>query len=277
MKRAAGPTRRGFTFLLVLGLLALAVVLTGVMLERQRTQGAIVQMQMENIERHHELLSVRDIARRWFQESTSDEDLLIWSATGEVATAIRMPGGQVYQVRVSDGQGTVCARMDKADRLGMRDRLLEILRRLPEGRPDLIRKSGPIQISFNGAASEVIDALAQDDVDMAGAMHRLRAAGVADREAFITAMESAGLNSEDYAWALDLLAFKPVLWRLRIDVFEGDDEPREYTVLVERRVNVAYVYEWRSIPMETFVPAAGDDPNSLAGADDRVDGSARRR
>lgn len=274
----APASRRGFTFLLVLGLLALSVVITGVMLERQRTQGAMVRMQTDNIERHHELLSVRDIARRWFQESTQDDQLLQWAATGEIASAIRMPGGQVYQIRVSDGQGTICARMDKAERIGMRDRLLEMLRRLPPQRPDLIRRSGPIKISFNGAPPEVIDALAGDDVEMATAMHALRARGVADQAAFTTAMESAGLNTEDFAWALELLAFNPTLWRLEIEVFEGEDEPRQYTVLVERRVNLAYVYEWRAIPAEVFtIYAPGEDPNALPGAETPPDGSGRTR
>lgn len=277
MTRDPAP-RRGFTFLLVLGLLALSVVITGVMLERQRTQGALVRMQTDNIERHHELLSVRDIARRWFQESTDDGQLLQWAASSEVASAIRMPGGQVYKVRVSDGQGTICARMDKAARMGMRDRLLEMLRRLPGDRPDLIRRSGPMQISFNGAPPEVIDALAGDDFEMANAMHELRGRGVADQAAFTSAMESAGLNTEDFAWALELLAFNPTLWRLEIEVLEGPDEPRRYTVLVERRVNIAYVYEWRSIPAEVFdVYGPGEDPNAYPGSETRPDGSGRTR
>lgn len=260
-------TRRGFTFLLVLGLLALAVITLGVGLERQRTQGAIVAMQAGNIQRHHELLSVRDIAGRWFVgKDITDDQLLQWAAADAVAAAIRLPGGRVIQIRVSDGQGAVCARLDRAERIGMRDTLLDILRRLPEGRGDLIRRSGPIQISFNGAPPEVIDALAGDDLDFARAMHDLQGQGVADRDAFTTAMEAAGLNSEDFAWALELLDFRPVLWRLWIDVLDGA-ETREYTVLVERRVNIANVYEWKSIPVEVFDPtrSRGTDDGSAPG------------
>lgn len=254
----SASSRRGFTFMLVLGLLALAVIMLGWGLERQRTQNGIVAMQIDNIERHHELLSVRDIARKWFvRPENTNEQMLEWAASTEPAMVRRMPGGKVISIRVEDGQGTVCARLDKAEQVGMRDRLLEMLRRLPEGRGDLVRRSGPVKISFNGAPTEVIDALAGEDVEMARAMHDLRDRGVADRDAFTQAMDAAGLNSEDFAWALELLDFQPVLWRLLIDVIDRG-ETRSYSVLVERRVNVGYIYEWRSIPVERLVELPAD-------------------
>nr|AQQ75200.1 hypothetical protein [uncultured bacterium] len=259
MSRACACTsRRGFTFMLVLGLLALSVVMLGWGLERQRVQNRVVQLQIDNIERHHELLSIRDIARKWFLRAENNDDkMLEWAASAEPAMIRRMPGGRVITIRVEDGQGTVCARLDKAEQIGMRDRLLDILRRLPEGRGDLVRRSGPVKISFNGAKPEVIDALAGDDAEMGKAMHRLRAKGVADRDAFTRAMEDAGLNSEDFAWALELLDFRPTLWRLLVDVVDRG-QTRSYSVLVERRANLGYVYEWRSVPNEPLPALPGD-------------------
>ena len=106
-------TRRGYTLLLAVIVLAMSTAVIGWNLRRSSLRARAGQMQVDRYALHHEMLGVRDIVTVWLQRDADKSKLPEYARSGAVAYEVTLPGGKVVRVRVRDGQGTILANLNK--------------------------------------------------------------------------------------------------------------------------------------------------------------------
>lgn len=261
----ATPPRRGFVFILVLGLLVLGSIMLGVALSRASNQTLAVQRQIDNYRRHHELLGVLDVVEHWLknQPSTKIREHVI---NNDVIYRMVVSGDIVIVVRVFDGQGRVLTRIDQARDHIAREWMLSMLARMPQDQPELFRSQGPAQISLLGAPEPVIRAIAGDSDELYEGLRAAQDAKVTDGAAFLSSLTKAGVASSTAQDVMRLMTLDPKLYRLEAEVVQGDDI-RLYEILMTGD-NKPVVLELKSMPRgsKTFEERMNDPTEAL---DDR--------
>lgn len=248
MNRRPRRHRRGFAFLMVLMLLAVAAILVGASLQRSAVASLMTARQLEGYQRHHEMLGIRDYGRSWIQKAENKpEQLAKYAQSDEPAHRFVVDKSIVILITVQDGQGTVLRSLSNVGNAETRRWVVEVLSRLPLDRPDLTRRSGPPQVSLHAAPDEVLDALAGFDSRVLAGLREARDRRAANPTELQQALQKH--NVEDLAaHALSQnITFEPSLWRLNVEVVYTDHVNR-YTLLAEKRNNMTELHEWRPVP-----------------------------
>jgi len=165
----------------------------------------------------------------------------------------------VILISVQDGQGTVLRSLDAVQDPDTQRWLVEVLSRLPQGRPDLTRRSGNWRISLNAAPDEVLEALAAFDGRTLEALREARTAK--DPTEFQMIMERRRVEPLVQQVLMNGLVFEPTLWRMNIEVVHPDRISR-YTLLAEKKLNSTKLHEWRPVgeseAQRTFTSSLSD-------------------
>lgn len=261
----AAPPRRGFVFILVLGLLVLGSIMLGVALSRASNQTLAVQRQIDNYRRHHELLGVLDVVEKWLKDQPSSK-IREHVINNDVIYRMVVSGDIVIVVRVFDGQGRVLTRIDQARDHIAREWLLTVLSRMPHDQPELFRSQGPTEISLLGAPEPVIRAIAGDSDELYEGLRAAQEAKVTDGAAFLNQLTKAGVASSTAQDVMRVMTLDPKLYRLEAEVVQGDDI-RLYEILMTGD-NKPVVLELKSMPRgsKTFEQRMSDPTEAL---DDR--------
>jgi hypothetical protein len=248
--------RRGFTMLLVIGLMAMAATVIAFNLRRITFRAGVVQRQVEQYELHHEIQGVRDIVLLWLSNPAVRSDLTEHAGSEDPAHTVTMADGLSVRVYVRDGQGTLLANLTNATDLSQRELMITALSRLPENRPDLIRRSGPMEMSFYAMPHEVIEAISSDP-QVAEALKILQTDPEITRANISARVSDLGGSMEAFQRIRQAITFTPELWGLDVVAFdpgadEAEDQYRLYTVLAQVRGPLPVIFEWRPVDRDEF-------------------------
>jgi len=246
-RRPNRTTRRGFAMPVVMALLVVASLFITVAFQRQSQQSLMVQRQLAEYRRHHEMFGVRAITHLWLEENFGSlHELATRPDEVDFAYGFVLPTGAVIRIFVRDGQGAIHVDPVELDD-ARREMNEEILRRLPEGRPELVRRVGPAQISVNAAPREVLMAMVEEEDADAFAERVLsaRRRSDIDRTEFERILRlRGGVDDAERNVLLNLVTFSPGLWRLDIHVTDDQGE-RIFHMLTDRpRQGRIAVHEW---------------------------------
>jgi hypothetical protein len=278
MVQVAGRTRgeggekagtRGYALLVSLVVLALATMILGWNLRRMSVLGASVEIRTEGYREHHEQLGVRDLASVWISRLTNGgnapaEELLEIAGDGEVDFQVVLPEGRLIELWLSDGQARYLANLSAADDADHRAEMLRVLERLPEDRPDLVRLSGPPELSIRNADDALLEALAGDRPEVFAALRSVRAMESPTRADVNRAITEAGVQIAELPPTLRRVVVEPTLWS--VDARASDfpapagasaQRTRWYRVLVDVSRRVAANHEWRRLSEREFELARG--------------------
>lgn len=247
---------RGFTMLLVIGVMAIATTVIAFNLKRLNFRAGSVQRQIEQYELHHEIQGVRDIVTLWLSNPTTRTKLSEHAGSEEPAHTVTMAGGLTVRVFVRDGQGTLLANLANTDDVAQQELMITALTRLPENRPDLIRRSGPIQMSFYAMPHEVIEAISPDEI-IASGMIELQSDPEVTRANLSTKLLELGAEMAAFQQIRPMITLSPEVWGLDVVAFdpaaaEAEDQYRLYTVLAQVSGPLPVIYEWRPVGLEEF-------------------------
>jgi len=248
--------RRGFTMLLVIGLLAMAATVIAFNLKRISFRAGVVQRQIEQYELHHEIQGVRDIVHLWLSNPAVRSQLTERAGSDIPAHTVTMADGLSVRVYVRDGQGTLLANLTNAPDLAQRELMITALSKLPDDRPDLIRRSGPMEMSFYAMSHEVIEAISPDP-QIADALKILQTDPDITRANISAKVSELGGSMEAFQRIRQTIIFSPELWGLDVVAFdpkaiEAEDQYRLYTVLAQVRGPLPVIYEWRPVDRDEF-------------------------
>lgn len=270
MTRAAVPhdaraARRAFALPIVILLTLAGSLVIAVAFQRHTTQQLMVQRQIVEYRRHHDMLGAQAILRVWLSKQRN-EDLALKASPDFPAHRFSLPNGVKISVFLSDGQAN-----PKVDLTGVfpeekKEWFQEVVYRLPENRPDLIRRTGPPEISVNSAPREVLAALRADDASLADLLIAARLKTPLDTTSLRLTLEDAGLGADEVGSVMRLVTFAPSLWKLTV-VAEEPDETRVFTGLAELTQQAVpsppALHEWREqreTPDEQGAGGAGGIP-----------------
>lgn len=232
---------------MVLFMIAISTIVITAALQRASVQRTIVEHQIDGYREHHELLGIRDSVENWFNKSdVNSEKLAEFALSGQVAHRIVFDDTIVVLVTVLDGQGAVLRSLEAVEDPKKRRWLAEVLSRIPLDHPELVRRTGPPQVSLRAAPNEVLEAIAAEDEDLLQALTEARDRKVKNATEFMVVTERRGV---DGALAQELaknLAFDPTLWRLNIEAVHPEKISR-YTILAEKKGNTGDILEWRIV------------------------------
>jgi type II secretory pathway component PulK len=231
MTRGRRPTsrRRGGFALPMVFLLALVVGITAaVMLERETVQHLSSERVLASYREHHMGRGVREVVSAWLVTLTGQPLEKMIAEDGRVLD-IRRPDGGTVRVYFEDGQGSALTDLTAAggEDLAIGRAIRERLRELGGGRPhpSWVRTVGPVRISAATAASEVLEAAAfavtkKKEVSRAFAREVVRARdeGQLTVERIGVAAQRAGLSGEERTQIDRVLAARPDLWLVRVEV-----------------------------------------------------------
>ncbi len=248
--------RRGFTMLLVIGLMAMAATVIAFNLRRLTFRAGAVQRQLEQYNLHHEIQGVRDIVMLWLSNPAVRTELTEHAGSDEPAHTVTMADGLSVRVYVRDGQGTLLANLANTKDIAQQELMINALSRLPEDRPDLVRRSGPLTMSFFAMPPEVIEAFVPDS-DLAQVLKILQTDPEVTRANINTKINELGGSIEQFNQIRNYLTFTPEVWGLDIVAFdpnaaEAEDLYRLYTVLAQVQGPLPVIYEWRPVSQDEF-------------------------
>ncbi len=221
--------RRAFALPLVVLLSLVVGVMTTVMLERQAAQTRLTQHQVHAALARHMGLGIREVVGQWSISLLSQPVENMLAVDGHAADLV-MPGGEVAEVYLFDGQGSVMADVSKLAGRDAQDAagILEQLAASHGGAPPeaLLRRVGPVVISAASAPPEVLEAVV---LHLKGNPHsarrfaqdilEARSRGPLTDADLATAANAADLKPEDRTRLLNLVKAKPTLWRVEVDFY----------------------------------------------------------
>lgn len=247
---------RGFTMLLVIGLMALATIVISFNLRRLTFRAGAVQRQLEQYELHHEIQGVRDIVMLWLSNPAVRTELTERAGSDEPAHTVTMADGLSVRVYVRDGQGTLLANLANAKDIAQQELMLNALSRLPDDRPDLLRRNGPLPMSFYAMPHEVIEAITPDPA-LAEILKILQTDPEVTRANINAKINELGGSIEQFNQIRNAITFTPEVWGLDIVAFdpsaaEAEDLYRLYTVLAQVQGPLPVIYEWRPVDQDEF-------------------------
>ncbi|MBL0921313.1 MAG: hypothetical protein IBJ10_04195 [Phycisphaerales bacterium] len=238
------PRRRAYVLPMVILLALMGTLVVAVCMERFGSQRLLVQRQIEEYKRHHEMLGAQTVIRQWIGRQ-QPQALLAFSKSADPSHRFALPENVRIAIWVRDGQGG--AKVDLTQEIDPKRSWFEaILWRLPEERPELLRRVGPAEISVNAAPREVLRALREGGDPLADSILTERSRGPITREQFRRLLDTAGVSPEEAIELQRLVTFEPVLYRLVVEASDGDD-PRLFTALFEFAQNKTTIHEWREL------------------------------
>ncbi|MGD9691329.1 MAG: hypothetical protein AB7G17_00640 [Phycisphaerales bacterium] len=242
-------SRRAFVLPMVILTALVASLVVGVAMQRHAAQELLARRQVEEYRRHHDMLGAQAIIRFWLSRKQNPE-LAELARQKTPVHKFSLPGGLRITVWLEDGQGLVKADLTEVFPQEKREWFGAVLARMPQGRGDLVRRVGPVEISLNAAPREVLAALRADDASFAELV-----IGARDRERLTQAsmtqlLERSGFTATEIGDVARLVTYDTTLWRLRVEAEEVDRSIRTFTALVETRagamgVNMPSLHEWR--------------------------------
>lgn len=269
-------TRRAFVMPVVILLTLGASLAIAVAFQRHSAQRLMVQRQILEYRRHHDMLGVQTILRLWLSKQTP-ADMVRHGARRDAAHRFALPGGLKVAVYAADGQGAAKVDLSQEQPADRQQWFQELLYRLPENRPDLIRRTGPAEISVNSAPREVLGALREGDRELADVLIAARLRAPLTAGTFRQALERANVSAEEITDINQRVVFEPIIWKLTVEAGEGDDL-RVFTVLAEVRANGVLsnptLHEWREVRPDAPDP---DEREQTAGEGGRRPASDRPR
>ena len=256
MRRSPTRPKRGFTMLLVIGVMAIATTVIAFNVKRLNFRAGAVSRQIEQYHLHHEIQGVRDIVMLWLSNPAVRDELVEFQGSDEPAHMVTMADGLSVRVFVRDGQGTLLANLANTTDLAQQEQMIEALTRMPEDRPELVRRSGPMQMSFYAMPPEVIQAIAPDP-NLAAALITLQDDPEINRANLSTKVLEFGAAMASFQQIRPLITFTPEVWALDVVAFdpdspEAEDQYRLYTVLAQVKGPLPVIYEWRPVSSEEF-------------------------
>jgi hypothetical protein len=246
-KESAPKESRGFVLPTIILLIFVGSLVIASALERYSAQQLIVQQQIEGYRRHHDVQGARAVLKLWLERQRLG-DLSAKASPDTPAHRFELPGGRRIAVFLIDGQGVA-----KADVSGeapaMRAAYEAFQLRLPENRPDLFRRLGPIQISVNSAPEEVLAALAPDGRDLGPTLAVARQSERLNQANMRTLLTDFGYETGDVAKILQLVAFEPTFLRTVVEVEDPSGVMRfaAYIDAGGTNYNRPQIVEWRQI------------------------------
>jgi hypothetical protein len=248
--------RRGFTMLLVIGVMAIATTVIAFNVKRLNFRAGAVSRQIEQYLLHHEIQGVRDIVMLWLSNPAVRTDLTEFAGSDEPAHMVTMADGLSVRVFVRDGQGTLLANLANTADIAQQEQMIEALGRMPQDRPELVRRSGPMEMSFYAMPPDVIRAITPDE-DLAEALIALQADPEVTRANLSSKVLEFGVTMATFQQIRPLITFTPEVWALDVVAFdpdspEAEDQYRLYTVLAQVKGPLPVIYEWRPVGSEEF-------------------------
>lgn len=251
--------RRGFVFVMVLALIGVATITLASAIRRATLQGQLAQMQIEGYERHHEMQGVKALVQMYLFRQDA-QDLRDLASSGTPVQTIRFDNAKTIRLYVQDGQGTVLRNLMEVDDAEGQRFLEATLSRLPPGRLDLTRLSGPWKVSLAAAPDEVLVAIAGDDPSLASALIAARDEEVGNTGEMLQMLDSHGVETVTAQAVSRNLDFEPFVWRIDVEVIDRRGD-RYYSTMASRRGNLPRILEWhtlnRSDEVLGFGPLAG--------------------
>ncbi|TVQ61544.1 MAG: hypothetical protein EA379_06310 [Phycisphaerales bacterium] len=238
-------SRRGFSMPVVLMLaLAASLIVVG-SLQRQGAQRLVVQRQIEEYHRHHDMLGAQAIIRFWLsrQDNARLRDM---SRVDEPAHRFSLPGGTHISVYITDGQGRAMADLS-GQRPPRREWFEAIIWRLRGERPDLLRYVGPPEISVNAAPFDVLRHIIEDGDALANAIILDRERVPFDAVRFRQFLTQFGLSQGEVNEIGGIVTFDSRLWRLRIVAEDDSGQWRIFTGYAELGGQNPVIHEWREV------------------------------
>ncbi|MFM9957138.1 MAG: hypothetical protein ACKVZJ_03615 [Phycisphaerales bacterium] len=274
--QAASSARRGYVFLIVLVVMVIGMIMVMVAIERAGAQASIAQERARDYQRHHEMLGMRDLLVEWLQRPGRREELFAAAKTGATFYDAALPGELIVSARATDAQGAVLLPHAGVSDPQLVFALNDLVARLPPDRPDLVRSSGPPQISLGGAPDEVLRALSDGDGDLFEILRAMQAEQSMDAARFSTSLGAVGMSDKS-AELTRVLTFTPNYFRLKIRVDDGR-EVRRYSMLADLTGNMMPIF--RSMRFEPAGPGNDDQEwvglDNSGGATGGRDGGSRR-
>jgi len=254
--RSGTNTHRGFTMLLVIGVMAIATTVIAFNFRRLAFRAGSVQRQIEQYQLHHEIQGVRDIVTLWLSNPAVRTELTKHAGSEEPAHMVTMANGVSVRVFVRDGQGTLLANLANTTDLTQREQMITALSKLPDDRPELIRRSGPMEMSFYAMPHEVIEAIAPDE-NLAVVLKALQADPEVTRANLSAKINEFGGSMSAFQQIRPIITFTPEVWALDVVAFdpnapEAEDLYRLYTVLAQVKGPLPVIYEWRPVSGDEF-------------------------
>ena len=238
-------TRRAFIMPMVLMLaLAGSLIIVG-SLQRQGAQRLLVQRQVDEYHRHHDMLGAQSIIRFW-QSRQDTPRLRDTRALDRPAHRVALPGGTHTNRYSTDGQGRAMAELSE-QRAPRREWFEAIVWRLPEHRRDLVRYVGPPELSINSAPEELLRCLIEDGDALASAIALERQRNPVDAIRFRQFLEQFGMTPGEINEINGIITFDPRLWRLRVVAEDGVGQARVFTGYAELGGKNPVIHEWREV------------------------------
>lgn len=270
--------RRAFVLLLVLGVFVLATATIGWNISRLAVYSRTVEARINIYRDHHEALALRDIAHVWIgklslnnTDRTRARELLSGLAAGsEPDFQLVLPEGRLVTFWLSDGQGTLLANLSAAETAAQRELVLRTLERLPADRPDLVRMSGPWQISVRGMDDELISALTNGNTTLETALRDARSDPALEPRLLNARLAERGVDLADHRILTEALTLEPTMWAVLAEATDLADgaatrNTRRYEILIELTQTQAIIHEARRLNEREFNDRR-DPPQRAGGA-----------
>lgn len=250
--------RRGFLILAVMGLLIIAVAAIGWSIQRTTFASATVDLRIQGYRDHHEVQGLKAIVARWFSMRETRAAVKDRTRRGLVEPdyIADLPNDTTIRLWLTDGQGTILARLDGVPSIQTQELLLEALRRIPVDRDDLVRRHGPAPTSLWSAAPETLLAFAGGDPGLAGALERMAADDPPrDNGEFVRRLMAEGFAEQRARDLTLVLTLEPTLSRVDAEVTDAFGT-RRYAVLVGEQDGLPRIYECRRLTGQEEAVAA---------------------
>jgi hypothetical protein len=242
-KRLAHGTcpQRGFAMPLVV-LLALVVgIVAAVVLQRQTSQSLIVERQLRSYQTTHFERGLREVVGAW-TDTLVGQPLDVLIGDGGHALDLDFPDGSWASVYLFDGQGSLLStpagltQQQVADVAGVIEKLGVITG--GDVDPAWFRPVGPVRVSIPSAPPELLEAIAEYAGSRAArrlvtSLLESRQRGEVTQPDLESAYNAGNLNPEQRAVMNRLVALRPELWAMVVEVYEPG-RPGEGDVLKSR-------------------------------------------
>lgn len=242
-----------------MALLIVAVAAIGWSIQRTTFASHAVDLRIQNYRDHHEIQGIKAIVARWFREVQPPAKR---RAEGESATPeyyAKLPNHTIITLRLTDGQGTILARLDNVPSIQTQELLLGALRSTPVDREDLIRRHGPPATSLVAAPPEVLLAFADDDPKLALALQAMQTDLPKDNGDFVRRLMAAGFPEQRARDLTLVLTMTPTLSRVDAEVTD-ELGTRRYALLVGQQDGLPRIYDCRRlVGMEEALAATTSD------------------
>lgn len=240
--------RRGFLLVAVMTLLIIAIATIAWCLQRTTFTSRAVDLRIQSYRDHHEMQGLKAMVARWVgaKETRQAISTLDQVNAAPVEYRAQLPNKTEVTLRISDGQGTILARIDEVNSVQTQELLLEALRQIPVERGDLLRRHGPATTSLASAPREVLLAFAGGDEALANALGAMQDDVPLDNGDFVRRIMAAGYPEQ---LGRDLtLVFTLDATLARVDAEVVDERgTRLYALLVGEHDGLPRIYECRRL------------------------------